>query len=89
MQDFAKNYASQCDEIGAHPAKHIINSLTMIAEENQDQQVAGVIATVIKQKLAQVHSPFFSQLPRRAPAPSRRRACLAFSLTRCSACCVF
>ena len=46
MQDFAKNYASQCDELGAHPAKHIINSLAMIAgEENQDQhvcQVAGV-----------------------------------------------
>ena len=53
MQDFAKNYASQCDELGAHPAKHIINSLTMIAEENQDQQVAGVIATAIiyKQQL--------------------------------------
>jgi hypothetical protein len=56
LEEFAENYASQVDELGEFPAKHIINSLTIIARENQDQETSGVIANLIKQKLAQVNS---------------------------------
>ena len=54
MEEFLQRYANSMLSMREHPAKPVINSLTMIAEENLLPQTAERIVQLIETKLKEV-----------------------------------